>query len=67
MAQVIGGAVELDTTLVSGSNNGKIYTNIISEDKQHLMALKINTRNPKTFTFTSFLFDKNLELAGPAP
>ncbi len=26
------------------------------------MAIKINTRNPKTFIFTSFLFDKNLEL-----
>ena len=54
--------VELDTTQVSGSNNGKIYTNIVSEDKQWLMAIKINTKNPKTYNFTTFLFDKNLEL-----
>jgi hypothetical protein len=61
-AQQMSEPVEMDTTLVSGSNNAKIYTNIFSEDKQHLMAVKINTRNPKTFIFTSFLFDKNLEL-----
>ena len=67
MAQVIGEPVELDTTQVSGSNNNKIYTNLYSEDKQYLMAVKINTKNPKTFIFTTFLFDKNLELAGPAP
>ena len=62
MAQPIGDPVELDTTLVSGSNNGKIYTNIISEDKQRIMALKINTKNPKTYNFTSYLFDKSLQL-----
>ena len=50
----MGDPVELDTTQVSGSNNGKIYTNIFSEDKQRLMAIKINTKNPKTFIFTSF-------------
>ena len=61
-AQQMGDPVEMDTTQVSGSNNAKIYTNIFSEDKQRIMAIKINTRNPKTFIFTSFLFDKNLEL-----
>ena len=55
MAQNIGDPVEMDTTQVSGSNNGKIYTNIFSEDKQHLMAIKINTKNPKNFNFTTFL------------
>jgi hypothetical protein len=61
-AQQMSDPVEMDTTQVSGSNNAKIYTNIFSEDKQRIMAIKINTRNPKTFIFTSFLFDKNLEL-----
>ncbi len=61
-AQPVGEPVDLDTTQVSGTNNGKIYTNIESEDKQWLMALKINTKNPKTYTFTSFLFNKTLEL-----
>jgi hypothetical protein len=61
-AQKIGEPADLDTTLVSGSNNGKIYTNIFSEDKQRLMAMKINTKNPKSFSFTTFLFNKNLEL-----
>src|SRR5664279_3701412 len=40
MAQVIGEPVELDTTQVNGSNNSKIYTNMYSEDKQYLMAVK---------------------------
>jgi hypothetical protein len=61
-AQTIGEPVEMDTTQVNGTNNGKIYTNIVSEDKQWLMALKINTKNPKTYTFTSFLFNKSLVL-----
>lgn len=61
-AQLIGLPVDMDTTQVSGSNNGKIYTNITSEDKLFLMALKINTKNPRNFTFTSFLFNKGLEL-----
>jgi hypothetical protein len=60
--QKTGEPVELDTTQVNGSNNGKIYTNVVSEDKQHIIALKINTKNPKNFTFTTFLYDKNLEL-----
>ena len=63
MAQVIGDAVDLDTTIISGAgNDAKIYTNIVSEDKQKIMALKINTKNPRTFAFTSFLYGKNLEL-----
>src|ERR1700685_184739 len=37
MAQKIGESVDLDTTLVNGTNNGKIYTNIVSEDKQWMM------------------------------
>ena len=59
--QKLGEPVELDTTQVSGSAN-KIYTTIVSEDKEHLMAFKINTKNPKTYTFTTFLFNKDLEL-----
>jgi len=61
-AQKLGDPVELDTTQVNGSNNAKIYTSIVSEDKQWLMAVKINTKNPRNYTFTTYLFDKNLEL-----
>ena len=61
-AQKMGEPFDLDTTQVNSSNAGKIYTNVVSEDKQHLMALKINTKNPRTYTFTSFLYDKNMEL-----
>jgi hypothetical protein len=34
----------------------------VSENKQHLMILKINSRNPRQYVFTSFLFNKELEL-----
>jgi hypothetical protein len=61
-AQTIDDPVVLDTTQVGSSNSIKIYTNLVSEDKQWLMALKINTKNLKTYTFTTFLFNKNLEL-----
>ena len=56
--------VDLDTTQVGAFSNSsnKIYTNIISEDKQHLMILKINSRNAKNYVFTSFLFNQALEL-----
>jgi hypothetical protein len=61
-ARLVGSPVDLDTTQVGGSNNAKIYTNLVSEDKQYLMALKINTKNVRTFTFTTFLFNKDLLL-----
>jgi hypothetical protein len=61
-AKVIGDPIELDTTQVGSSNTAKIYTNLVSEDKQYLMALKINTKSAKSFTFTTFLFNKDLTL-----
>ena len=61
-AQKLGEPVELDTTQVGGSNNAKIYTIVVSEDKQWLMAIKINTKIRENYTFTTFLYDKNLEL-----
>ncbi|HVY73280.1 MAG TPA: hypothetical protein VG890_00530 [Puia sp.] len=54
--------VDLDTTQVGSLNNNKIYTVAVSENKQNLMILKINSKNPHLFVFTSFLFNQNLEL-----
>ncbi len=54
--------VDLDTTQINFASNSKIYTTITSEDKQHIMVFKINSKNPKNFLFTTFLFDKQLEL-----
>jgi hypothetical protein len=54
--------VDLDTTQVRSFSNNKIYTHIVSEDKQYLMILKINSRNPRDYVFTSFLYNKDLEL-----
>ena len=62
MAQMIGNPSNWTPPRLADRTTAKIYTNIVSEDKQWLMALKINTKNPKNYTFTTFLFDKNLEL-----
>jgi hypothetical protein len=53
--------VDLDTTHFSGSA-GKIYTTIFSEDKQKIIIFKINSKNPKNFLFTTFLYNAQLEL-----
>ena len=49
----------IDSTLVNVSNTDKIYTKIISEDHQRWMTLKVVTNN-SGYSFTTFLFDKNL-------
>lgn len=56
--------VELDTTQLSFGANNKIYTTINSDDKQHILVFKINSRNQKNFIFTTLLFNNNLELHG---
>jgi hypothetical protein len=58
----MGAPVDLDTTQVGFAANNKIYSIVFSEDKQRIMVFKINSKNPRVFVFTSFLFDKQLEL-----
>ncbi len=58
----ISDPMDLDTTQVKFSNSTKIYTSVQSEDKQNLMILKINSKNQKNYVFSTFLFNKNLEL-----
>ncbi len=60
--QKIGEAIELDTTQVGLTSTNKIYTTVISEDKQKIMIFKINSKNSKNFLFTTFLYDSNLKL-----
>jgi hypothetical protein len=61
-ARPIGNPVELDTTQVSFAANNKIYTTVVSEDKQRIMIFKINSKNPRNFLFTTFLYDAQLGL-----
>jgi hypothetical protein len=58
----LGEPVDIDTTHFSGSSTNKIYTTIFSEDKQKIMFFKINSKNPKSFLFTTFLYDAQLDL-----
>src|SRR5579871_2635177 len=62
MAKRLSDPVDLDTTQIGFAANNKIYTSIFSEDKQRIMLFKINSKNPKNFLFTTFLYDQNLEL-----
>lgn len=52
----------LDTTKISWAASNKIYTTISSDDKKQVMILKINSKNPRQFLFSTFLFDENLQL-----
>jgi len=61
-AQLIGQPVELDTTQVGFASSNKIYTVIVSEDKQRIMVFKINSHDPKNFMFTTFLYDNGLKV-----
>jgi len=60
MAKVIGEPMELDTTQIGFAANNKIYTTIVSENKQKIMVFKINSKNSKNFLFTTLLYDPQL-------
>jgi hypothetical protein len=59
-AHKMGEPVDLDTTQVGFASSNKIYTIISSDDKQYIMAFKINSKNPKNYVFTTFLYDNQL-------
>jgi hypothetical protein len=54
--------VELDTSLIGGSPNNKIYTVLSSEDKQRIIIFKINSKNRDRFLITTKLYNDKLEL-----
>jgi hypothetical protein len=54
--------VNLDTSHIGFAGNNKIYSSIISEDKNKLMVFKINSRNRSSYLVTTLLFDNQLTL-----
>lgn len=63
MGKKISDPIELDTTKVSFLSSTKIYTVINSEDKQHIMVIKIGKpEEEKTNLVTTTLYDKQLQL-----
>lgn len=60
--KAIGEPIDLDTTQIGFAANNKIYTLLVSEDKQRIMVFKINSKNHKSFLFTTMLFDANMKL-----
>ena len=53
--------VQLDTTHVGAFGDNKIYSTIVSEDKQKIMVFKIQKIDDR-FHFVTLLFDKQLQL-----
>lgn len=59
-------AIDIDSTIVSGTAKSAIYTPLVSEDKQKIMLLKINTKKEKNRIteniFTTLLFNAQMQL-----
>lgn len=58
--QKTGEVIELDTTHLGFAASNKIYTVLTSEDKNHLIVLKINSRNRRLYVMTTILLDNKL-------
>lgn len=52
----------IDTTEVGMFANNKIYSVINSDDKQRIMAFKVNSSDPHRFLITSYLYNGKMEL-----
>jgi len=58
----MGEPVQMDTTEINFWANNKIYTVINSDDKQQIVAIKINSRNDKLHIATFCSFNRELQL-----
>ena len=59
-AKLIGEPQTLDTTQISFLANNKVYSYVVSEDKQKIGFIKINTKNENSYFVTSIIFDDSL-------
>ncbi|CAN5166852.1 hypothetical protein BH11BAC6_BH11BAC6_13680 [soil metagenome] len=62
--KIVGNPIQLDTTHINSFTNNRIYNIINSEDKLHIMAFKINSKNADNYILTTSLFDNDLKLYG---
>ncbi len=61
-AKLVGEPRILDTTQINFLANNKVYTYVVSEDKQKIGFIKINTRNESTYFVSSVIFNDSLTL-----
>lgn len=59
-AKIIGEPQILDTTQINFLANNKVYSYVVSEDKQKIGFIKINTKNENNYFVTSVIFDDSL-------
>ena len=60
--KIIGDPIELDTTHVTSYSSNRIYNIVNSEDKQHIMVFKINSKNQDRYILTTSIFTSDLKL-----
>ena len=58
----MGEPVELDTTQIGVFGDNKIYTTVVSEDKQKILVFKIKGKNKDKLTITAMLFNPQMQL-----
>ena len=62
MGKKMGEPIDIDTTVIGFATNNKIYTTLVSEDKQRIMVFKINSKNTRNFVFSTLLFNSDMKL-----
>ena len=60
--KIIGEPIVMDTTTINFWASNKLYNVITSEDKQHILVFKINSRNERSHVVTTSLFNKEMKL-----
>jgi hypothetical protein len=60
--KLINDLITMDTTHINSLAQNKVYTFMHSDDKQKVVALKINSRDPENYKVTTNLFDAGLTL-----
>ncbi len=59
--KVMGEPIEMDTTEIGFLASNKIFNVIYSENKQKILAYKVNSKSDKNHIVTAVLFDKDLK------
>ncbi|HVZ56806.1 MAG TPA: hypothetical protein VG870_09135 [Chitinophagaceae bacterium] len=60
--KLAGEVQQLDSTHIGFAVNNKIYSAVVSEDRERIDLFKINSRNKDNYVLTTLLFNRNLDL-----
>jgi hypothetical protein len=60
MGKKISDVIGIDTSHIGFAGNNKIYSTVASEDKNSIMAFKVNSRNKSRYLITTILLDNEM-------